>query len=58
MLSNSEVLNFYITISKYKNHNETIKMLVEHFYFKVGDKYTRNEFETKVNKLLEEFNHG
>lgn len=58
MLSNSEVLNFYITVSKYKNHNDTIKLLVEHFYFKVGDKYTRFEFETKINKLLEEFNNG
>lgn len=52
MLNKITVIKFYDTLRRYKDHEKTVELLVNHFYFKVSDRLTVKQFNHKVEQII------
>lgn len=52
MLNRSEIHGFYKVVRRYRDHDKTICMLVNHFFPKVCYRMTETEFRSKVENII------
>ena len=52
MLPQIEIVTFYDTVRKYKSHDKSIELLLNHFYFKVSNRLTEEEFKCRVDDII------
>lgn len=52
MILSSEIITFYKTLRKYKDHDKCLELLVNHFLFKVSDRMSVREFSSRVEDII------
>lgn len=52
MLAKVEVINYYRTLRRYRDHDTVMVLLKEHFWFKVSGQMTRQAYEKRVTKII------
>lgn len=55
MLTTKDIRDLYHVVRKYKSHDIAKKIVVKHYFFKVRDHLTLEEFKAKVNQVVDKY---
>lgn len=48
-----DIVNLYILLRKYKSHEKAKELVTKHYFYKVKDLLTEDQFNARVSKLVE-----
>ncbi len=52
MINKEDIITFYKTLRRYKDHDKTLELCVNHYFPKVSRKMTVKEFDIKVKDII------